>query len=316
MVPVACLLRWLLSVETMAYSLDQIDWCDVPLLPAVADPDWEREVVRRFGFASSLAKYLTPVRWLMDAEQIGEARVTPGISVPLRAFISMVVAMDSSCRHCYGAFRSMLKILGYPEGLIRELEESFATNQLTNKEQAALEFARKVSRSAPRPSESDLRELAAAGYSQLEIAEIAYLAGLNAGGNRLATLLAVPPSRLEEIDANWFDKLKRPFTRKEFRAALSSVQTVSYPCRIHRSWCRNYQGLGRLSGERSTRHGSQCSLEFHDHFTTGQGAHLCGGSPWSRVSGLRSRSDSSSSRRGLDRCRNSARANLPDIEET
>jgi alkylhydroperoxidase family enzyme len=229
MVPVACLLPWLLNVKTMAYSLDQIDWCDVPLLPAVPDPAWEREVVRRFGFASNLARYLTPVRWLMDAEQIGEARVTPGISVALRAFISMVVAMDSSCRHCYGAFRSMLKILGYPEGVIRDLEESFATNQLTNKEQAALEFARKVSRSAPRPSESDLRELAAAGYSQLEIAEIAYLAGLNAGGNRLATLLAVPPSRLEEVDANWFDKLKRPFTRKEFRASLSSVQSVPHP---------------------------------------------------------------------------------------
>ena len=213
----------------MAYSLDQIDWCNVSLVSAVPDPEWEREVVRRFGFASTLAKYLTPVRWLMEAEQLGEARVTPSISVPLRAFISMVVAMDSSCRHCYGAFRSMLKILGYPEALIRQLEETFATNQLTNKEQAALEFARKISRSAPRPSESDLRELTAAGYSQLEIAEIAYLASLNAGGNRLATLLAVPPSPLEEIDANWFDKLKRPFTRKEFRAALSYVVNVPYP---------------------------------------------------------------------------------------
>jgi len=213
----------------MTYSLDQIDWCKVPLVPAVPDPGWEREVVRRFGFTSTLAKYLTPVRWLMEAEQLGEARVTPSISVPLRAFISMVVAMDSSCRHCYGAFRSMLKILGYPEALIRELEESFATNQLTNKEQAALEFARKISRSAPRPSESDLRELTAAGYSQLEIAEIAYLASLNAGGNRLATLLAVPPSPLEEVDANWFTKLKRPFTRREFRAALSYVVNVPYP---------------------------------------------------------------------------------------
>jgi alkylhydroperoxidase family enzyme len=213
----------------MAYSLDQIDWCNVPLLPALPDAEWEREVVRRFGFISSLAKYLTPVRWLMEAEQLGEARVTPSVSVPLRAFISMVVAMDSSCRHCYGAFRSMLMILGYPESLIRELEESFATNQLTNKEQVALEFARKVSRSAPRPSESDLRELKAAGYSQLEIAEIAYLASLNAGGNRLATLLAVPPSQLEEIKANWFTKLKRPFTQKEFRASLSYVVNVPYP---------------------------------------------------------------------------------------
>src|SRR4030095_3852695 len=124
--------------------LDRIDWCDVPLLPAVSDPAWEKEVVRRFGFASNMAAFLTPFRGLMEAEQLVEARVTPSISVPLRAFISMAVAMDSSCRHCYGAFRSMLKILGYPEGLMRELEQSFAANQLTNKEQAALDFARKV----------------------------------------------------------------------------------------------------------------------------------------------------------------------------
>ena len=54
---------------------------------------------------------------------------------------------------------------------------------------------------------------------RLEIAEIAYLAAINAAGNRLATLLALPPDPLEEIDANWFERLKRPFTRNEFRAA-------------------------------------------------------------------------------------------------
>ena len=87
-----------------------------------------------------------------------------------------------------------VKDFGLSGGLNSRFGREFHhANQLTNKEQAALEFARKVSRSAPRPSESDLRELAVAGYSQLEIAEIAYLAGLNAGGNRLATLLAVPP---------------------------------------------------------------------------------------------------------------------------
>ena len=101
--------------------------------------------------------------------------------------------------------------------------------ELTAKDQAALEFARKVSRSAPRPGASDLRELKAAGFSQLEIAEIAYLAAVNAAGNRLATLLAVPPDPLEEIDANWFERLKRPFTRKEFRAALSYIVDVPYP---------------------------------------------------------------------------------------
>jgi alkylhydroperoxidase family enzyme len=213
----------------MAYSLDQIDWCDVPLLPPMPDPVWERESAKRLGYTSNVAKYLTPVRWMLQANELMSARVTPNVPVALGALISLVVAMDSSCRHCYGAFRSMLKILGYSEGLIRKLEESLAANELSKKEKTALEFARKVSRSAPRPSEADLRELKAAGYSSIEIAEIAYLAGNNACGNRLATLLALPPDPLEEVEANWFKKLKRPFTRKDFRASLSSVFNVRYP---------------------------------------------------------------------------------------
>ena len=271
---------------TMASLLEQIDWCEVPLLPAVPDPAWEREVVRRFGFASNVSKFLTPVRWLMEAEQLVEARVTPSISVPLRAFISMAVAMDSSCRHCYGAFRSMLKILGYPEGVVRKLEESLAGDELTDKEQAALEFAHKISRSAPRPAESDLRELKGAGFSRLEIAEIAYLAAINAAGNRLATLLALPPDPLEEIDANWFERLKRPFTRNEFRAALS------YECRralswgVYRSWCGDCAGSGRLAGRRRAGDDSPRRVEFHHNFKARQGAHFRGGCPWSGLSGL------------------------------
>jgi alkylhydroperoxidase family enzyme len=193
------------------------------------DPVWEREFTKRFGFTSSIAKYLTPVRWMLRADELMHSRVTPSVSVDLAALISLVVAMDSSCRFCYGAFRSMLKIMGYSEGVIRKLEESLAVNALTNKEKMALEFARKVSRSAPRPSEADLQELTAAGYSPIEIAEIAYLAANNATGNRLATLLALPPDPLEEVAANWFSKLKRPFTQKEFRATLSPVRIPEPP---------------------------------------------------------------------------------------
>jgi alkylhydroperoxidase family enzyme len=213
----------------MAYSLDQIDWCDVPLLPPMPDPVWERESSRRIGFTTTAAKYLTPVRWLLQADELMHARVTPNVPVTLGALISMVVAMDNSCRYCYGAFRSMLKIMGYSEGVMRKLEESLAVDQLTRKEKAVLEFARKVSHSAPRPSDSDLRELMAVGCSPIEIAEIAYLTGNNACGNRLATLLAVPPDPLEEVEANWFTKLKRPFSRKEFRASLSPVLSLPYP---------------------------------------------------------------------------------------
>ena len=50
-----------------------------------------------------------------------EVRVTPNVPVVLSGLIGLVVAMDNSCRHCYGAFRSMLKIMGYSEPLIRKL---------------------------------------------------------------------------------------------------------------------------------------------------------------------------------------------------
>jgi alkylhydroperoxidase family enzyme len=207
----------------MAYSLDQIDWCDVPLLQPIVDPVWEKESMKRLGFVSTMAKYLTPVHWLLRADELMHARVTPNVPVDLSAMISLVVAMDNSCRYCYGAFRSMLKIMGYSEAVMRKLEESLAVKQLTTKERLALEFARKVSRSSPRPSDSDLQELKAAGWSPIEIAEIAYLASNNASGNRLATLLAMPPDPLEEVEANWFDKLKRPFSRQEFRALLTRL---------------------------------------------------------------------------------------------
>jgi alkylhydroperoxidase family enzyme len=213
----------------MAYSLDQLDWCDVPLIPPMPDPVWERESTRRLGFTSNIAKYLTPVRWLLQADELMIARVTPNVPVDLSKLISLVVAMDNSCRHCYGAFRSMLKIMGYSERVVRKLEESLAVSEFPKKDRVALEFARKVSHSAPRPTAADYRELKSVGFSPLEIAEIAYLAANNASGNRLATLLALPHDPLEQVAANWFDKLKRPFSRKDFRAALSPIFTVAPP---------------------------------------------------------------------------------------
>ena len=230
---VVCLSR--LAVEAtrpMAYSLDQIDWCNVPLVPAVPDPGWERESSGASASHRTLAKYLTPVRWLMEAEQLGGGSRDSQVSrCPCELSSGMVVAMDSSCRHCYGAFRSMLKILGYPEALIRELEESLATNQLTNKEQAALEFARKISRSAPRPSESDLRELTAGeAIRNSRSPRSPILPASMPAETGWRRCSPCRPSPLEEIDANWFDKLKRPFTRKEFRAALSSVCQRALSC--------------------------------------------------------------------------------------
>jgi hypothetical protein len=88
----------------MAYSLHEIDWCDVPLLKPMPDLAWERQSTKRLGFCSNIAKYLTPVRWMLQADELMHARVTPNVPLNLGKLISLVVAMDSSCRHCYGGF--------------------------------------------------------------------------------------------------------------------------------------------------------------------------------------------------------------------
>ena len=162
-----------------------------------------------------------------------------------------------------------VKDFGLSRGFDPAIGRNFCHQSADEQGASGLEFARKISRSAPRPSESDLRELTAAGYSQLEIAEIAYLASLNAGGNRLATLLAVPPSPLEEIDANWFAKLKRPFTRKEFRAALSYVVNVPYPAEFVGPGAGIVRALEGSPAGAALATVLERGMEFHDYFKAG-----------------------------------------------
>lgn len=211
------------SSRPMPHSLDQIDWCDAPLLPPIPDPDWEMEFEQRFGRTTLMTRYLTPVRWMLIADEILESRVTPNLSLELQNLISLVVAMDNSCRYCYGAFRSLLKIMGYPENVVRKLEENLAINELSPKEKVALEFAQKATRSAPQPSTADLKMLLQAGYSRLQIAEIAYLVANSAAGNRIATLLALPPDPIETLEASRMQRLLRPFLRGRFTRSLSKV---------------------------------------------------------------------------------------------
>jgi uncharacterized peroxidase-related enzyme len=208
----------------MPASLEQIDWCDIPLVPPIPDPAWEAEFIKRFGRPTNFSPYLTPVRWMFIADEVMESRVTPNLSPNLEKMICLVVAMDNSCRYCYGAYRSVLKIMGYSEKLIRKLEESLAVNELSPQEKLALEFARKVTRSAPRASAADLKELKEAGFSRVQIAEIAYTVGNSSAGNRIATLLALPPAEVEKFDSSWIRKLLRPIVGRKFRDSLSKVE--------------------------------------------------------------------------------------------
>src|SRR5207248_3119422 len=79
--------------------------------------------------------------------------------------ISFVVSQDNSCRYCFGAVRSVLRILGHREDFIARLERDFHTLDLSAGDRAALDLARRVSRANPVPGRAALALVAALGDS-------------------------------------------------------------------------------------------------------------------------------------------------------
>ena len=274
----------------MAYSLEQIDWCDVPLVPPMPDPVWERESTKRLGFKSNFVKYLTPVRWMMEADELMHARVTPNVPVESGCIdqprgrdgqlLPALLRRLSEHAQNYGLFRA-----NDPEARRGSRFERIAEEGENGPGIRSEDFAFGASPIAKPICE----ELKAAGYSPIEIAEIAYLAGNNASGNRLATLLALPPDPLEEVEANWFKKLKRPFTRKQFRASLLPFSMSGL--QLH------YAGPGAAIVEafESSPAGAalatvlERSVGIRDHLQACQGAHLWGGGTRPGLPSLRSR---------------------------
>ena len=83
--------------------------------------------------------------------------------------VGLVVSQDNSCRYCFGAQRAFLRILGMKEARITRLEQDLLTGDFTPQDRAALEFARRLSRSSPLVSQVDIEALRRGGFSDAEV---------------------------------------------------------------------------------------------------------------------------------------------------
>lgn len=188
----------------------QIPWSDTALVPAKADPAFEAQVRRALGEVPRLLGYVNGVPWITNLALAGNAIPFRTIPWSIANFTGLVVAQDNSCRYCYGATRSMMKLAGYSEQYIRKIEVELHTAPLPDKDRAALEFARKISRCAPRLNAGDIDALAAAGWSREFALELAVLASVNVMFNRIATLLSIQPEAIEKFERSLLGRLLRP----------------------------------------------------------------------------------------------------------
>src|SRR5512139_1858253 len=185
----------------MALLLDQIEWGD-PILPAVSDPAWEAEVKRRVGRVGEIDRRVAPNSWIR--ELCAAAISYQPTHVPTRLFniASFVTAQENACRYCYGANRAALKVMGFSEALIRQIERDASIADLDPRERAVIAFCRNLARAKPRPSRAALEQLVEVGYSNATVTELAVLIASFCFYNRIGVLTASPPERAFEVFAN------------------------------------------------------------------------------------------------------------------
>jgi alkylhydroperoxidase family enzyme len=111
-----------------------------------------------------------------------------------------------------------MKLLGYSESFIQQVERDVQMAELDGKERAYIAFCRSLARSRPRPAAAERAALLALGYTPAQIGELAFAISFGCFFNRVSTLLACPPEQKFERMASgpirWLLALAMPLMKK------------------------------------------------------------------------------------------------------
>jgi len=199
----------------------ELEWEDCYVTPR-HDPELDAAFKKVGGIPPFGIEYMASSSWL--AHSFTYFNPAQGIllytDLDFAERIWMAVSQDNSCRYCYAAHRTFLRILGYSNKKIRKMEEEIFSADTSERERMALQFARKVSRASPPPLADDRREMRDAGFEDPEIDELAVLTTSIIFANRVATLLALPPQSVEAMPDRWYNRLAQPILKRILRSRL------------------------------------------------------------------------------------------------
>ena len=199
-------------------------WLTPPPMPRALAADVKKWTG---GIVPAWATYTAAVPWVALACARVIQKQLAHMPLPLFDLIGLIVSQDNSCRYCYGATRTILKILGYREDQVDRIERDLHLSDLSRPEQVALEFARKVTHANPRPTALDRQALLRAGYSPAVVAEITFVASFAGFPNRIATFFALPPEGFEKMVDRPLARLLRPLIA--WRMSGKRVPAVPLP---------------------------------------------------------------------------------------
>lgn len=194
----------------MAELLNEIEWSE-PTIAIVHDVEWEAEVKDDIGRVADVHMRTSQSPWLRKTILKWPRYEAKEFPRKLADICSLVAAQENACRYCFGVARSWMRLWGYSERMISNIERNVQMAEMDEKERAFIRFCRNLSRSNPKPPKKDRDELLRLGYSPLAVAEMAFLIVNHCFVNRVSTFIAVPPmDELERLPNSVLGRLLRP----------------------------------------------------------------------------------------------------------
>jgi uncharacterized peroxidase-related enzyme len=117
-----------------------------------------------------------------------------GLTKAEREMIVVATSSANQCHYCVIAHGAILRIRAKNPQIADQIAVNYRKADITPRQRAMLDFAMKVSQQAHLVSEQDFTELAAHGFSQDDIWDIAAISAFFALSNRMANVTAMRPN--------------------------------------------------------------------------------------------------------------------------
>ncbi len=123
--------------------------------------------------------------------------------------VGLVTAQENACRFCYGMQRASMRVAGYSEQEILQIERNVDLGD--DHTRALVDFCRRLAQSNPRPARAEREGLERFGFTREHVRELAFEIALGCMFHRFTTLFAAPPiAGLERMAGKWWSIVFRP----------------------------------------------------------------------------------------------------------
>jgi len=117
-----------------------------------------------------------------------------GLTKAEREMIVVATSSANQCHYCVVAHGAILRIRAKNPQIADQIAINYRKADITPRQKAMLDFAMQVSRQAETISEADFAEIAAHGFSDDDIWDIAAIAAFFALSNRMANVTGMRPN--------------------------------------------------------------------------------------------------------------------------